>query len=150
MTQGEDNWLFPSLSPQNTMKIHRECRTSHIHYLRCAANYHLLGFFASSKHLICVFTANMLPSPYFRFLSLDGLWLKEKCNVHQGIAKSFSFLDVEVTNFVSFRDPRQSFIPFETLTDKTILTHADKFLLCLTKTFQLDFNNISAFEFYCH
>lgn len=103
MTQGEDN-RYPqtlALKPQRKYKgdfrfqaliIQRvqQILTWCFFILFCFA---LL--FASSKCFICAFPASMPLSPYFRFLCLDGLWLKE-FYIHQGIAKSLSFRDVEV------------------------------------------------------
>lgn len=149
MTQGDDNRYPQTLALKPQRKYKGDFRFQALIIQRVQQMQQILIWcffilfcfallFASSKCFICAFPASMLLSPYFRFLCLDGLWLKE-FYTHQGIAKSLSFLDVEVI-FCQLEGSAQVLYSIWNCNKQNCLTHTDKFLLCLPKRFQLKFN----------
>lgn len=129
MTQGDDN-RYPqtlALKPQRKYKgdfrfqaliIQRVQQTQQILIWCFFILFCFALLFASSKCFICAFPASMLLSPYFRFLCLDGLWSKN-FTLTKALQNACHFL-MWKSYFVSLRDLHKSFIPFETVTNKTV------------------------------
>lgn len=110
-----------SLTPTHTTQgKYTAFKASSIHYSKCEENYHFLGFLllenASSVHSLPT-CCHHHPSGYSVKMALGS---RTSFAFTKALQKSLSFLHVEVTNFVSLKDLHQSFIPFETITSKTV------------------------------